>query len=273
MKRLDHDATTLEQVRQYYYARAQQALYDGIAWNKDIEPLKGWGYRTTFVAEGKTYESVFVLDGYRGRGYAKEYWQKSTLPCITSPSCKIEGFLNSIGKEYLLMSRHTALSAYEAIQAWYGDKQAERSRVYYMNHIDEGLGILKIIGADLAAAMAFCLHPIVQMDADISDSVKKSILPPTPPNWLILAMEYRAVANAYLSQRKISSVDEIQLSVLPQVNEMLVADKIQNYKDFRLYHKGIHSRSDELDEYFHNWFQRLGLSDNRVEEIIQLITI
>ena len=74
-------------------------------------------------------------------------------------------------------------------------------------------------------------------------------------------MEYRNIANQYLSYRKIKSIDEISLSPLKEVNEMLIADKIQNYKDFLIYHKDTHPRAKELDEYFNNWLKKLNIND------------
>jgi hypothetical protein len=38
---------------------------------------------------------------------------------------------------------------------------------------------------------------------------------------------------------------------------MLFADKVQNEKDFALYHEGTHARSKELREYFNNWLNIL----------------
>jgi hypothetical protein len=52
-------------------------------------------------------------------------------------------------------------------------------------------------------------------------------------------------------------------SVMAEVNEMLVADKVQNRKDFLLYHRGKHERSDALDLYFRRWLERLGVSEER----------
>ena len=40
---------------------------------------------------------------------------------------------------------------------------------------------------------------------------------------------------------------------------MLVADKVQNLKDFVLHHLGSHKRSDELYRYYHRWLQHLGV--------------
>jgi len=56
------------------------------------------------------------------------------------------------------------LPEYVAIQRHYGDRVAERSRVSYMQHIDEGIAVLKHIGASEAAIRAFCAHPLVARD-------------------------------------------------------------------------------------------------------------
>jgi hypothetical protein len=70
-------------------------------------------------------------------------------------------------------------------------------------------------------------------------------------------MEYRRVANNYLSKRTITSLDDIELSPMLEVNQMLWADKLQNQKDFRAYHLGKHNRSDILEQYFINWINKL----------------
>ena len=85
-------------------------------------------------------------------------------------------------------------------------------------------------------------------------------------------MEYRNIANAHLSHRKIFYLDEIKLSPLKIVNDMLIADKIQNRKDFEIYHKNRHKRSEELDCYFRDWLRRLSISEdvyNKIKEILK----
>jgi len=42
-----------------------------------------------------------------------------------------------------------------------------------------------------------------------------------------------------------------------EVKYMLLADKLQNYKDFKRYHKGEHLRTEELDSYFNKWLDYL----------------
>lgn len=149
---------------------------------------------------------------------------------------------------------------YKMVANFYGNRCAERSKVPLINHIHEGLLVLENINAPLMAKLAYCMHPLVQADADLynyyfeyHDDVSQHVM--------ILAMEYRNIANRYLSHRKIASIDEVKLSPLPNVNLMLCADKIQNYKDFIIYHKDTHPRSAELDEYFNNWLKVLDIND------------
>jgi len=82
---------------------------------------------------------------------------------------------------------------------------------------------------------------------------------------MALAMEYRSVANAYLSPMGDREPAQIRLSPIEAVNDMLRADKIQNYRDFLRYHDGTHPRSAALHRYFRAWLTRLGIGD-RFEE-------
>lgn len=161
---------------------------------------------------------------------------------------------------------------YRLVAAFYGSRRAERSGVSYMKHIDDGLAVLSALGASLDAKRAFCLHPIVQSDDDLA--LAPALLRRTPgldPVAVLLAVEYRSVANEYLSHRVIASLDEIRLSPLADVQHMLVADKVQNRVDFERFHEGTHPRSKELADYFQNWLTRLGVSDARYQELRRLL--
>lgn len=158
---------------------------------------------------------------------------------------------------------------YQLISIYYGERVAQRSQVPLINHINEGLVVLDNIGATDQAKRAFCLHPLLQHDDDlkinyymVSNSCDARVV--------MLAMEYRSVANEFLSD-KIDSGLEIRLSPLWQVNDMLTADKVQNYKDFLTYHCGTHPRSDALSRYFDKWLKRLGITDEDYQRLSNTI--
>jgi hypothetical protein len=159
------------------------------------------------------------------------------------------------------------MKEYDAVAALYGTRVAERSGVPLIQHIDEGLFILDKIGATDLAKRAYCLHPLVQADADLTASYARLGELTDDARVLVLAMEYRNVANATLSTRPITGASDIPLSPLADVNAMLVADKVQNYKDFILHHRATHPRSDALDRYFRRWLERLGVSAESREEL------
>lgn len=163
-----------------------------------------------------------------------------------------------------------AFSEYLAISAYYGDQRAQRSNVRLMDHIDQGILILKAIGAPLTAARGYCLHPIFQLDdALVSEGMafmqKHGMSEP-----VLFALEYRGIANAYLSQHAMPPKG-IRLSPIPEVNMMLIADKVQNRKDFELHHKGTHPKSERLDAYFKEWLQFLGITEDVYEALIKEI--
>lgn len=148
---------------------------------------------------------------------------------------------------------------YKLIKEFYKDKKAKRSQLPYMNHIEEGLLVLNHLKVNLETKRAWCLHPVLQMDEDLLSNYKKKYIDPTI---LLLAMEYRNIANQYLSFRDIRNIEEINLSPIKEVNDMLIADKIQNFKDFILYNYVDNSKADRLHEYFLNWFRRLEINPN-----------
>ena len=158
---------------------------------------------------------------------------------------------------------------YQMIVAHYGERRAERSQVLLINHINEGLMILDRIGASEYAKRAYCLHPLLQADPDLA-RYHMMVAKDCDPVAVLLAMEYRNTANAYLST-KVGNTDQLKLSPLPEVNDMLRADKIQNRKDFLAYHFGTHPRSQDLDQYFREWLQALDVSEQQYLDHVDAI--
>lgn len=151
------------------------------------------------------------------------------------------------------------------ILKYYGNKCAKRSKVPLMNHIEEGSVILLALNADLDTIHAFMLHPIFQNEEDefIVEAVKNF-----NPRVITLAKQYAVYANAYLCRPETDTIRSVKdlkqhfasldLPPMPhEVTEMLYADKIQNRKDFEIYHKGKHERSEQLTHYFDLWIEYL----------------
>jgi hypothetical protein len=268
--RFNHDATTHEEALNYMVNRAKQLLRFNFFLTKLTK--HDWGFDAKFNYAGKTYQALYLLKQYRGQGLYEKKYDKSCV-IITSYQCAIETYLDRKRIPYLSVDLEPYYE-YSAIAQLYGSKKANRSGVYLMNHIDEGLAILDWINASTQAKRAYCLHPIYQGDTDLATNYNGLTIPNRfSGRALILALEYRSVANEYLSKRSIQSLDEIRLSPLKDVNDMLIADKIQNYKDFELYHKGTHPRSAELDQYFKNWLDKLGVCDERYQHYKKLLTV
>lgn len=143
--------------------------------------------------------------------------------------------------------------AYQIIQQYYGNNTTKRSGVKLMNHIDEGIEILKQLGADDITIDAYCLHPILQSDEEFNNNYTLNFSGVSTAS-ILLAAEYRRVANSYLSN---GDIKDFVGFTNDRIKQMLYADKIQNEKDFRLYHEGTHKRSKELREYFDNWMNVL----------------
>jgi hypothetical protein len=255
--RFNADADNIEDAVVYIKNRAVQLIKFGYKLT-DIKTYE-WGVDATFIKDGKEYQTIYLLESFRGKGLYKSLVNKTIL---TSDDCDIRWYLveNEIDHVSVVL---IVTDEYQTITNYYGDSKAERSGVFKMNHIDEGLAILEWIGASETAKKAYCLHPIYQSDEDLAKNADAFYI---DTDVLIRVIEYRSVANECLSNREIMSCFDIRLSPLKDVNDMLIADKIQNRKDFELYHKGKHQRSKELDRYFIKWCQRLGITEEQYQD-------
>jgi hypothetical protein len=166
---------------------------------------------------------------------------------------------------------------YKLIQQKYQGKVAQRSGVSYMNHIIEGAFILQqIYGTDEELLEAYCLHPIFQSDKLLSQLLAgdSTDLARISPRVIVLGMEYRRVANSYTINNKVRKPENIEIGALDKVHKMLVADKIQNKKDFMKYMYLQHDCSacqkvsEHSVQYFDSWLARLSISQKMYEEVV-----
>ncbi len=150
-------------------------------------------------------------------------------------------------------SKHRMRKAYQLISNFYGSSVTKRSGVKLINHIDEGIEILESLGAEDDTIDAYCLHPILQSDEEFNKNYTMNF-DGISTSAIILAVEYRRVANSYLSD---NGIEGFVGFTNDKIKQMLFADKKQNEKDFALYHEGTHVRSKELRKYFDNWLNNL----------------
>lgn len=260
MNRFNFMAHCFDDVKAYYFKRALQLL----RFNIKLVSISGikQGVIAKFLYYSKEYYSLYLYPSFRGSNLFSTILDNNT-PIITSNDCNIEQYLLKNGYQYVVMDL-TSSSAYNLISSFYTNQVAKRTGVELMNHIDEGIAILNWINSN-NAANAYCLHPIVQSDSDLVNSL--NWIKYQDPIDILYTTEYRSVANEYLSNRIISDISDIRLSPLDIVNKMLIADKIQNRKDFELYHKSTHTRSKELTIYFDNWLRRLNISEDTYNDI------
>lgn len=198
-------------------------------------------------------------------------------PILTTRSCGIESLLTSKNADFKVIGPLLDSIEYNLIQHWYANQVTKRTSLFLMNHIDEGMAIMRMLGAGDQALRAFCLHPLVQNDSDLAENFERvsEALAPVADGALTLAyaMEYRSVANEYLSNVSMPA-SGIRLSPLAAVNHMLCGDKVQNRRDFlRTTHAKTHPARERLAEYFEQWCERLGVDQARYEELTQAISL
>lgn len=262
-RRLDHDADNAQDADRYFEHRKVQLFIDGWWQGGGVLPRNEyheWGQIQYFKCikppnDGTIAMAIFIYPKFRGQGIYKKMIAEKGYPIITVDDCNIVSYLAKNNIKHFVVGQFMNSEEYKLISNFYGDRKANRSGLYLMNHIDEGL---RMSCASDVARRAFMIHPIIQSDQDFADNY--DMIRHIDGDVVALAMEYRRVANAYLSNRKIEHLDEIELSPLKDVNDMLIMDKLQNKKDFDTHHKGTHPRSAELEEYFNNWLIRLGFS-------------
>lgn len=244
---IDYNAETIQDAQSYLKYRYKQLLKFGVTVTKEVIDDKSI---TIYFNNG--YGAIYILKPFRGQGLFPVKLKELDRPILTIEECEMTGYLNHLGCPYLEL-KHS--EAYKLIQKHYGDIRAKRSGIPYIYHIDEGGYILNKVGANNITKDAFYVHPLHQLSEDHLYDFSN-----IPSQVQVLSVHYRYVANSYLSRMKRDSFIGFPNH---EVWQMLVADKVQNYKDFMQHHYGKHERSDELHRYFQSWFELLEIDINK----------
>lgn len=160
---------------------------------------------------------------------------------------------------------------FEIVRRFYYGLSAKRTGLPYIRHIEQGCQILVQMRASEHAIRGFCLHPIVQDDNDLLSFRFETRTAETmirPFSWM-LAMEYRKLANSYLSKHYAAGDERwryVELSPLEDVNNMLIADKVQNRHDYELFIRGkFDSKAD--NNYYKWWLRKLNVSEMKYRDL------
>lgn len=148
---------------------------------------------------------------------------------------------------------NTFSTAYRLIHEFWAGKGDSKGNPYLW-HIDQGL--VYLTDADEDTRAAWCLHPMIQSYGDLSTNLSMIAEHPELTKALALALEYRNQANRYSTHKEFSSKISKLKHILPEVAEMLRADKIQNYWHLTR-NRTDHPNYKDLDVYFNTWFHAL----------------
>lgn len=284
-KTINFNGNTDEEIREYFDIRSKELLL--LCYELETLHFSETSVIAIYVDMNtdKKYVSIYIRESFRGKGLYKEIWKMwfetyNTYEVLTLDECGITDFLDHVKIPYKCLKLPTY---YTMVRDYYGDNKTERSDVYYMNHIREGIVVLhelfkywsKHIHMNWDEVFAcYCLHPIYQNYANGDESCEEYIY--IKSEYDEVGFEYARVANAYLSTRVIDDLDDIDFKTSKAVKFALVADKIQNYKDFIKYHHLTHKGRRRLFNYFHNWFDKFEkemITDKKqIQELIDKIS-
>lgn len=142
--------------------------------------------------------------------------------------------------------------------------------VPFRDHIDQGTKILSWLGANNDTIVAFTLHGMFQSDSALSTAIADGLHRKLPAPVLLLVMEYRNKANAWLRTGPNNwRVSEPPTIPLPEVRQMLIADKVQNMVNAQLHYQHREDYQDIMS-YFDAWFKHLSFTD--IDTAIKICT-
>lgn len=234
----------------------------------------------TIANKNETFTSYYIRKNYRGKGIFKSLMNEAKSrgeKIITTYACGIDNLLKKYEVSYFFEDSffstpvHLA-TAEEFIFSIYGNKRTKRSSVPLINHILEGYAILNLLGLAVDdTEQAYALHPVFQ-SGRANDLIALTEYTQNRPCNLIdtsivlNAQTYAIIANSLLyTQFASGGVVPNELYRSKIVKNMLIADKVQNYKDFRLYHKA--HKNQDLADYFKYWLESMSITEETFEQI------
>ncbi len=141
--RFNPDCETNEKIEEYYVNRATQLFGQALFHNIKFTD---YGAITEWSARFGECVSFYVRKSQRTPGKYKEVAKTLNKTLFTIEDCDLTDYLKHNLITHRVLNNSTP-GSYNQIASYYGDIRAKRSGVLYMNHIDEGLAILRAIDA------------------------------------------------------------------------------------------------------------------------------
>ena len=266
-----------QNIQEHYQRMRKRFLQIGISFLFSGQE-KEFCYQVYEDENSKEYISVYIYEQYRGQNLYPEFTQRAES-VITLPECGLKRYLEKKNISYFMPQTSWDEEYYE-IEAFYKNQKAKRSGIPYINHIDEGLGVLHKLGASDLAKRAFCLHPIRQ-SLEFNSTVNQDF-PNSLPQFY-LADKYSKYANSLLRKNyktlHLEAINNIKEEIFADQDlvDMLIADKIQNCKDFkritsRQINTETYKEKESIENYFLWWLDFLEVDRLLEKELIKYIS-
>ena len=161
---------------------------------------------------------------------------------------------------------------YRLIKEHYGVSKSNFD-VPLIQVVDDGLVLLAAMSAPAAVKGAWCLHPLLQSEEALEQSIRFPLrIRGASPMAILFAMDFRLRIGSYPLQNPVVYTD-YRGRLIPEVKMMLIAQKVQGRSAF-LRRKDDYlppSERGEMDLYYRNWLDYLGVSQQQYVELSTLI--
>lgn len=257
--RLNRNTETFEEVVKFLHEKTIQLYLDGFLIT-NIEKVSNLGVVATYFRDNKEYHIFYLYPSKRGKGIYERVVKEYNWTILVGVGSDLLQYVIKKRLKFRVVLNFTETREYKIIEDYYKDKYHSNG-VSFMKHIDEGLAIMKWMGTSESAKKSFCLHPIYQSEKSIKDFGIKDLSDnklKLDSNIITNVLEFRRIDNLYTNDMRISSPGDIKISTLDEVNQMLIADKIQNRKEFENYYDG----NEDFSMYLINWFRKLDINEN-----------
>lgn len=273
--RIPRNATSAYDLWQYFDTRARQILHEDFRWNGRVEwapEYEGKAIRTIFEGTmGRFWAAFFVLPHVRSTVRIEDLASASPHPILTVGDPGAANALRRLGVRYKdAGSQFLPSVEYRLVEELLGNQRHDRSLVFRMNLVDEGLAFLRWTGAAPEVCRAFFLTPLLVPDGGLTANLARIVYElravPDGAHIIALAMEFRSIINGYRVQDA-HPTEGIRLSPATEVNHMLAATFVQRRKDYEM-HLADGRQAGRMSTFLTEWCERLGYAGAPYERIV-----